>query len=80
MLERIRTGDYRTTPYEPRQPEPRDLDRDHFVPLFLSDGDGEPQPDEYITPAQIKRGGFGAVTTKVTLSASCLLSMRSQGK
>jgi hypothetical protein len=72
MLERIRTGDYRTTPYEPRQPEPRDLDRDHFVPLFLSDGDGEPQPDEYITPAQIKRGG-ASISSRI-LAVVCVAS------
>jgi hypothetical protein len=70
MLERIRTGDYRTTPYEPRRPEPRTLDRDHFVPLFLSDGDGEPQPGEYITEPQIRRGG--AFITSRILAVVCM--------
>jgi hypothetical protein len=51
MLERIRTGDYRTTPFEARQSEPRDDDRESYVPLYLSDSDGEPQPDEYISPS-----------------------------
>jgi hypothetical protein len=49
MVERIRTGDYRTTPFEARQSEPRDDDRESYVPLYLSDSDGEPQPDEYIS-------------------------------
>jgi len=51
MLERIHTGDYRTTPFEARQSEPRDDDRESYVPLYLSDSDGEPQPDEYISPS-----------------------------
>ena len=51
MLERIRTGDYRTTPFEARQSEPRNDDRENYVPVYLSDSDGEPQPDEYISPA-----------------------------
>jgi hypothetical protein len=51
MLEQIRTGDYRTTPFEARQSEPRDDDRESYVPLYLSDSDGEPQPDEYISPS-----------------------------
>jgi hypothetical protein len=51
MVERIRTGDYRTTPFEARQSEPRDDDRESYVPLYLSDSDGEPQPDEYISPS-----------------------------
>jgi hypothetical protein len=51
MLERLRTGDYRTTPFEARQSEPRDEDRESYVPLYLSDSDGEPQPDEYISPS-----------------------------
>jgi hypothetical protein len=51
MLERLRTGDYRTTPFEARPSEPRDDDRESYVPLYLSDSDGEPQPDEYISPS-----------------------------
>jgi hypothetical protein len=51
MVERIHTGDYRTTPFEARQSEPRDDDRESYVPLYLSDSDGEPQPDEYISPS-----------------------------
>jgi hypothetical protein len=53
MVERIRTGDYRTTPFEARQSEPRDDDRESegYVPLYLSDSGGEPQPDEYISPS-----------------------------
>jgi hypothetical protein len=51
MLEQLRTGDYRTTPFEARQSEPRDDDRESYVPLYLSDSDGEPQPDEYISPS-----------------------------
>ena len=47
MLERIHTGDYRTTPFEARPPEPRDDDEENYVPLYLSDSDGEPQPSEY---------------------------------
>jgi hypothetical protein len=49
MLERLHTGDYRTTPFDARQPEPREFDREYDVPLYLSDSDGEPQPDEYIS-------------------------------
>ena len=49
MLERLHTGDYRATPFEARQPEPREFDREYDVPLYLSDSDGEPQPDEYIS-------------------------------
>lgn len=55
MLERIRTGDYRTTPFEARQSEPRDDDRESYVPLYLSDSDGEPQPDEYISSSAPSR-------------------------
>jgi hypothetical protein len=55
MVERIRTGDYRTTPFEARHSEPRDTDRESYVPLYLSDSDGEPQPDEYISPSAPKR-------------------------
>lgn len=51
MLERLRTGDYRTTPFEARPSEPRDDDGESYVPLYLSDSDGEPQPDEYISPS-----------------------------
>jgi len=55
MLEQLRTGDYRTTPFEARQSEPRDDDRDSYVPLYLSDSDGEPQPDEYISSSAPSR-------------------------
>src|SRR5580698_569626 len=52
MGQRIRTGDYRTTPFEARRlEEPRDIDQGNHVPLYLSDGDGEPQPNEYMSPS-----------------------------
>src|ERR1700744_3444149 len=50
-----RTGDYRTTPFEARRSQPRDIDRGNYVPLYLSDSDGEPQPNEYITPSSPAR-------------------------
>ncbi len=51
MLERIHTGDYRTTPFEARRSPPREFDGERDVPLYLSDSDGEPQPSEYISPS-----------------------------
>src|ERR1700753_4107017 len=56
MGQRIRTGDYRTTPFETRRlEEPRDIDQNSYVPLYLSDSDGEPQPSEYVSPSQTRR-------------------------
>ena len=51
MLERIHTGDYRTTPFEARRSPPREFDGEPDVPLYLSDSDGEPQPSEYLSPS-----------------------------
>src|SRR3984957_14525934 len=55
MVERIRTGDCPQPPFEPRHSEPRDIDRESYVPLYLSDSDGEPQPGEYISPSAPNR-------------------------
>jgi hypothetical protein len=54
MLERLQPGEYRTPeyrmPYESRRSDQRNVDGEPFVPLFLSDSDGEPDPSEYIAP------------------------------
>jgi hypothetical protein len=49
MLDRLHPGEYRTH-YEARRSDQRDINGEPFVPLFLSDSDGEPDPSEYITP------------------------------
>jgi hypothetical protein len=44
------TGDHRAPPYRfGHSARPRS-DSDNYIPLFLSDRDGEPHPDEYMTP------------------------------
>jgi hypothetical protein len=50
-MERLHIGDHRSAPFESRRSEPRDIGRERFVPLYLSDSDGEPQPSEYTSPS-----------------------------
>jgi hypothetical protein len=63
-------SEYRVAPYELRQPVPRDLDSEQPVPLFLSDSDGEPYPEEYITPRIKKRSSISARILAVACAAS----------
>jgi hypothetical protein len=44
--------DQRVPPYRFGQSGRTNSGPDRSVPLFLSDGDGEPHPDEYVTPAR----------------------------
>ena len=55
MVERAPLARHRAGSYELRRREERDLDREHSVPLFISDSDGEPDPSEYITPLRTGR-------------------------
>jgi len=55
MVERAPLARHRAGFYESRRREERDLDREHSVPLFISDSDGEPDPSEYITPLRTGR-------------------------
>src|SRR6201996_7081520 len=71
MGQRIRTGDYRTTPFEARRlEEPRDIDQSSYVPLYLSDSDGEPQPSEYTSPSSPRRRR-ASISSRI-LAAVCL--------
>jgi hypothetical protein len=51
-----------------RQSEPRDNDREHIVPLYISDSDGEPDPSEYVPPTQ---GGRRTSISSRILAAVC---------
>jgi hypothetical protein len=53
-MERFHIGEYRP-PYQSRRSDQRDIDGEPFVPLFLSDSDGEPDPSEYMPPLR-RRG------------------------
>ena len=55
------------TPTELRRSEPRDADHDSLSPLFLSDGQDEPFPDEFIVPLRKSRT---SVSTRI-LAAVC---------
>lgn len=59
MLERLHIGEYRA-PYEARRSDQRELDEEPFVPLFLSDSDGEPDPSEYIAPLRRRRASISS--------------------
>lgn len=39
---------------------------DHSVPLFLSDPDGEPDPQEFITP--LRRGRFASLSSRILMA------------
>jgi TPR repeat protein len=54
MVERAPLSHHRAGPYESRRQD-WDIDRDHSVPLFISDSDGEPDPSEYIAPLRTRR-------------------------
>lgn len=58
-MERFHIGEYRA-PYESRRSDQRDIDGEPFVPLFLSDSDGEPDPSEYITPLPRRRASISS--------------------
>jgi hypothetical protein len=47
--------DHRVAPYKFDQSARTDFPREDSVPLFLSDSDGEPDPNEYITPLRMDR-------------------------
>jgi hypothetical protein len=70
MVERIHTGDYQPTPFEARQSEPRDVDEESYVPLYLSDSDGEPQPSEYTFPSSPRRRRL-SISSRI-LAAVCI--------
>lgn len=70
MLERIHTGDYRTTPFEARRSPPREFDGERDVPLYLSDSDGEPQPSEYLSPSSSGRRRL-SISSRI-LAAVCM--------
>ena len=50
-------GDYRAPPYRFGQSARTRSDPDSYIPLFLSDRDGEPHPSEYMPPLRKHPGG-----------------------
>src|SRR5271169_3503190 len=64
-------GEYRVAPYTLRHSAPVDLDSEQPVPLFLSDSDGEPDPEEYITPRiKTRRASISSKILAVVCAAS----------
>jgi hypothetical protein len=59
MVDRVYPGEHRPTPHETRRSEPQDTG-EHFIPLYLSDRDGEPDPSEYVAPAAGRRVSISA--------------------
>jgi TPR repeat protein len=49
-------GDYQAPPYRFGQSTRTRSDPDNYIPLFLSDRDGEPHPSEYMTPLRKQPG------------------------
>ena len=45
-------NDHRIAPYRFGQSGRTESNADEYVPLFLSDSDGEPDPSEYMTPSR----------------------------
>ena len=62
------TDDHRVAPYKLRQSARTDVYSKNSVPLFLSDNNGEPDPDEYIAPLIKKRRA--SISSKI-LAAVC---------
>jgi hypothetical protein len=56
----------RPAPYKFGRTAQNDYAPDHSVPLFLSDPDGEPDPQEFITP--LRRSRVASVSSKILLA------------
>jgi hypothetical protein len=61
------TNEYRAAPYALAR---TDIDSEQSVPLFISDSEGEPYPEEYITPRIKKRSSISAKILAVACAAS----------
>ena len=68
MVDRVNPGEHRPTPYETRRSESRDTGQERVVPLYISDGDGEPDPSEYVPASQGKRSA--SISSRI-LAAVC---------
>jgi hypothetical protein len=64
------TGDRRVLPYRLRQSGPADGYSHSSVPLFLSDSDGEPVPDEYIAPVKKRKASISSKILAVVCAAA----------
>jgi hypothetical protein len=65
--------DRRLAPYRFGQSARTDSHREDSVPLFLSDYDGEPDPDEYMTP--LRKGRRSSVSLRILLGVSATAVM-----
>src|ERR1700681_393709 len=64
------TADQRAVPYRLRHLARTDSYPEDSVPLFLSDGDGEPDPSEYITPSRKARASVSSRILAGVLAAA----------
>jgi TPR repeat protein len=64
------TADQRPVPYRLRRLARTDSYPEDSVPLFLSDGDGEPDPSEYITPSRKARASISSRILAGVLAAA----------